>query len=247
MRRALPIVTLVPLLAGSPPLAAQEPAAATGESPFSGQAELSFVSTSGNTDTRTLGVAGEFQYVTDGWTLEAKTAYVSGSTDDELSARSVTTEARVAREISAQFEVFGRFDHVRNLFAGIRNRYAGEGGLGYRIGPSDARHRVRFVAGTGFTKELRVATPDRTFVSANYGARYRWRVSATADVAAEATLTHNLEVASDWRAASTVSITAQLTAALSMKLSHRLGYLHQPVPGFRKRDVVTSAAVVARF
>ena len=229
------------------PRTARAQTAAAAEPPLTVQAELSYVATSGNTDTQTLGVGGEFQIDTDGWTIDAKSAYVSGSSQDQLTARSVTTQARVARRISEYFELFGRFDHVRNRFAGIRNRFATEGGIGYRIGENDATHRLRIVAALGFTQELRVATPDRAFASANYGARYRWRLSATAEVAAEGNVTQNLETSSDWRAATTTSVTAQLTSALSLKLSNRVAYLYQPVPGFGKSDVLTSAAVVAAF
>jgi putative salt-induced outer membrane protein YdiY len=244
--RALPLVLLL-TLAWPTPLGAQPPAPAPASLRPTGQAELSFVATSGNTDTRTLGLAGEVELIVDGWTLEARSAFVSGSADNAITARSVSAQLRGARRLSDRLETFAQFDYARNRFAGILDRYTADGGLRVRLSPPEGRHQLRLLLGGGYTRELRVASKEQAFASANYGASYRSRLSGTSELSADAQLTHDVGRAANWRGATTISVTAQITAALSMKLSSRLSRLNEPVPGFGRSDVLTSAAVVATF
>lgn len=43
------------------------------------------------------------------------------------------------------------------------------------------------------------------------------------------------------------SLTADVSTVLALKLSFAILYSNEPVPGFKKRDTTTSAAIVAKF
>ena len=53
--------------------------------------------------------------------------------------------------------------------------------------------------------------------------------------------------ASDWRLSNDLALTAGLSRIFSLKFSQTLTYLNEPVPGAQKRNIITSAALVANF
>ena len=57
----------------------------------------------------------------------------------------------------------------------------------------------------------------------------------------------DLNTGDDWRFSNEIAATAALSSRLSLKVSHKLSYLNEPVPGFRKTDAILSAALVASF
>jgi hypothetical protein len=61
------------------------------------------------------------------------------------------------------------------------------------------------------------------------------------------TLTFNLSRGGDWRGASVTAISAGLNSLLSLRVSHVVSYLNEPVAGFGRTDTISSAAVVATF
>jgi putative salt-induced outer membrane protein len=216
-----------------------------------GSAELSFVSTSGNTDTQSLGLGGNVECKPNKWTYTAKAAFIRSESDDVETAKSLDTLFRAARDLTARLKAYGQFNYFQNEFAGIENRYAVEGGLSYML-LMYPRHTLEIDGGPGYTKEDRVETigildEDLSFATARVGAIYRWKLSDTAEFGEDAGFTFNLNDGNDWRFANATYIAAKVISIFALKLSYTLTYLNNPVPGFGKTDTITSAAVVAKF
>lgn len=93
---------------------------------WSGKGELSFVSTSGNSDTQTLGVGAEVEYKPGFWSFLFKSAFLRSEADNVENARSFLATLRAARSISPRLEAFARGEYLQNTFAGIDSRFAGE-------------------------------------------------------------------------------------------------------------------------
>jgi putative salt-induced outer membrane protein YdiY len=72
-------------------------------------------------------------------------------------------------------------------------------------------------------------------------------LSETATVSDEARFTGTFADDEDWRVLQNASVTARLTALLSLKLSNTISYVNDPVPGFKNTDTNTSIALVAKF
>lgn len=238
------------LLAAALPLAAQEPAAPPAPPPppplWSGQGELSFVSTSGNSDTQTLGVGAELAYQPLPWSAAFKAAFVRNEADGEEKANSLAAMLRGARAFSPRLEVFARGDYLKNRFAGIESRVSGEGGVAYAIFPAPP-HKLKAEAALGYTAEQRIAAPDRHFPGARVGLLYEWQISKTAVYSEELSFIEDLDDTSNWRLVNAGALTADVTTVLALKLSFAILYSNEPVPGFGKRDTTLSAAVVAKF
>lgn len=208
--------------------------------------ELSFVATGGNTDTQTLGLGTSIVWRPSPWTTEARIAFVRSEADDVLTAKSLVTEFRESRAFNARLEAFGRLGYLTNEFAGIDHRTAIDGGIGYKVltGPV---HTLRFDGGLGFARETRVTGEGLSDPIANLGAGYKWQVSTTADITNATLFTASLDEASDWRVGNGIAVTAALTDLLSLKLSHEVKFVNQPVPGFERTDTLLTFALVAKF
>ena len=231
----------------SPFLAADEPAAPAPPPPvWSGKAEISYLSTSGNTSVQTFGGGLEVDYKKDVWSGLAKGAFVRSETDSVVKAESTAGELRGARALSPRLEVFAQGDYFRNTFAGIDSRYALLGGGAYSAVKSPEME-LKLQGGVGYTRENRVTDSDRSFATAQAGILYKWKISKTSELSEEFAFIEDLKETGDWRVANTLSVSAAISTLLSLKASHVFNYLRQPPAGFGRTDTVTSLALVAKF
>jgi putative salt-induced outer membrane protein YdiY len=238
--------TLVPLLSIALPclLCADEPP----KPPplWAGKAEASYVATSGNTDTKTLGAAGEAEYQPLPWSAKVRFAYIHAESDGVDTANSFLGLLRGARKLSARLETFAEGDYFHDEFAGIDHRTTLQGGLSYLLIAPDP-HSLKIDGGVGYTWEDRTDGENRDFAIGRLGLLYVWKISKTAEFSEEAVFTESFKDSSDWRFANVASISAGITTVLSVKVSYAISTLNEPVPGKKKTDTITSAALVTKF
>ena len=239
LRLALPV--LLALCAA--PGAAQDDAP---KGPWSGTAEVSAVATSGNSDTRTFGLGAELIYDPGGWMWLGRAAYVETAADDEVKARSQSGQIEVSRDFSGRLELYGRGGYVRDLFAGIERRLTSEGGLAYHLLGGEP-HSLQLLGGGGFTRETRLVGDDLSLGTANATGRYNWALSDTSALTEEAAFVADLTTGVNWRFSNEIAATAALSTRLSLRASHKLSYLNEPVPGFRTTDTVLAVALVVNL
>lgn len=213
---------------------------------WSGTAEVSAVATSGNADTRTLGLGGEVVFDPGTWKWLGRVAHVETEADDVLRARSQTALLEVSRAVSERLDVYGRGGYLRDLFAGIERRLTTEAGLAYQV-IANGEHTFEVLGGAGFTKEQRSIGEDLSLATANGTGRYEWALTDTSALTEEAAFVAALNSGDDWRFTNEIAATAALSSLLSLKLSQKLRYLNRPVLGFQKTDTVFAAALVANF
>lgn len=209
-------------------------------------AELSLVATGGNTDTQTLGAGGSLIWRPAGWETRGRAAFVRSVADDDVTAESFVAEIRQSRKLSTRAEAFGRADYLVNRFAGIAHRTTIDGGIGWTIRETDAR-TLKVDGGLGVTYESRLTAEDQTFGAGTAGALLRWRLSRTTHIEERAALWIDLASAENWRVQNTAAVSVSMIRKLSLKVSHDLKHVAQPVAGFRKADTILSATLVARF
>ncbi len=213
---------------------------------WSGKAEASFVSTTGNTDVQTIGAGAEVDYKKDIWDGLAKGAFVQGKTDGDTTARTIAAGVRLGRHFTPRFELFAQGDYFKNEFAGIAHRISGAGGAAYSVVKTPVQE-LKLEAGVGYTKESRLVGGDRSFASGLAGILYKVKLSATTDLSEDFSYVESFKDSSDWRVANVFSISVAINKLFSLKASHTLAYLNEPVPGFGKTDTITSVALVAKF
>lgn len=209
-------------------------------------AELSAVATGGNASTRTLGVAGDVTHRRARHLSRASARFLTTAVEEVTQARALTAQARHGFAVRERLELFGRVEYARDRFAGIANRGAAELGAAYRP-DLRRRHVVVASAAAGFTAENRIGADDLRFATANGSAGYIWTPRPGTELREELAVVADLETARNWRATNALSLVVTLTRLLSLKASHGLEYRNLPVPGFRRTDTRSSAALVLTF
>jgi putative salt-induced outer membrane protein len=231
------------------PAFAQAPAAAAPPPPppkHEGTAEFSFVGTTGNTSTETIGLGGELIVRPDQWVLTNKANFVRNQSDSELTAQSFGYLFRAARTLSPRLSAFGEYAYFRDEFAGVLNRNSLVGGISYKV-VDLPRHLLFADAGLGYMNEQRREGDDVSSATWSLGAGYKWKISETAEFTEDFRMTGVFAESADWRILQAAAVTARLTKLFSLKVANVIRYAHAPVPGFENTDTTTSVALVAKF
>jgi putative salt-induced outer membrane protein YdiY len=233
-------------LLGCVPLAsAQQPGAPPAPPPrLEATAQFTFLDTNGNADTQSLGAGGNLTWRPDPWTYSAKLIFAQTESEDELSARSVAGGFRAARALNARVAVFGQYDYLRDVFAGVDQRHVTEGGLSY-LTFDTSLHRLRVDTAVGYLNEQR---PDRTLDAAtlSLAAAYRLAVSTTSEFTYDPRFLQPLTDSAGSKFDHTAALTVALNTILSLKLSHILRYSAEPPVGFDTTDTITAVSLVAK-
>ncbi len=249
MKSSVPVILVAVAFALALPAgsAAQDPPKEPPPPPrFEGTADFSFVSTTGNTSTQSIGLAGDTMYRPNGWEIRNKAAFVRAKTGDDLSAQSIVYLFRAARKITARLSGYGQFDYTRDRFAGIEHRNAALGGLEYRL-LETAPHDLKLFGGVGYVNEQRLTGEDVSTGAVDAGWAYTLKVSETADLTDDFRWGASFDESSDWRVNHVAALTTRVHSILSLKVSHTTRYVNFPPPGFEKTDTITSVALVAKF
>jgi putative salt-induced outer membrane protein YdiY len=226
-------------------VSAQQPGAPPEPPPrLEATAQFTFLDTNGNADTQSLGGGGSLTWRPDPWTYSTKLIFAQTETDDELSARSVAGGFRAARAINPRLSLFGQYDFLRDVFAGVDQRHVTEGGVSFLTFDTPL-HRLRFDTGLGYLNEQR---PDDTFDSAtlSLAAAYRMAVSTTSEFTYDPRFLQPLDDRDASKFDHTAALTVALNTILSLKLSHILRYSAQPPAGFDTTDSITAVSLVAK-
>src|SRR5262249_48736173 len=139
-------------------------------------------------------------------------------------------------------------------FAGIGNRVVIESGLSFTASDTSVR-TVMLEGAAGFTSETHVASPDPTVVTSldmTYAVTsgtigYWQKIMLTSQLKKDLSVTADLVSGTNWRATNNLAFQMTLTRLLSFKLSNALEFRHAPVPGFKRMDLRTAAALVFTF
>jgi putative salt-induced outer membrane protein len=214
--------------------------------PLSGSAELSYVSTSGNTDTKSLGAGFALKYKPGLWTTDVTAAWVKAETDGVTTADKLTAAATLSRAFGERLEAYGRASYLANEFAGIDSNLGLEGGVFYKVLRGE-KQSLDLGGGLGYVDEKRTTAEDRSFTSGNAFAKYKWKISKSADFTDELNYVYDFDNSNDWRYANSAAITASINSMFSMKAYWNVNVLNEPVPGFEKSDTTTGVSLVAKF
>jgi putative salt-induced outer membrane protein YdiY len=140
-------------------------------------------------------------------------------------------------------EFFGEASYGRDRFAGIDNRFRAAAGAAYSA--SLRRRQTLTAEGSfGYTAENRLDATDRRFPTATGTLRYRWPIVPGTEFTEDAGVIADLGAVRNWRGTSATAFVVTLTRSVSFKLSHALEYRNEPVRGFGRTDLETTAALV---
>lgn len=207
---------------------------------------LSYVATSGNSDTNTLGFDLKVERRPEPWGFEFLANFNRAEDNGDLTAERYYAGGRAMRSLSERWEVFAGLSGEKDEFAGFDLRALVEGGVTYHalLGP---KHLLSFDGGLTWTDEDRIVPPDVSYFGGVAGLHYEWKISDTASLYERLLFYPNFDDSSDWRLSSDTGLQVSMTSLLAVKLGYELRYRNQPIGDADDTDTTTKASLVFTF
>jgi putative salt-induced outer membrane protein len=244
------------------PAAAQESTEEAPEPNWTNELGLSYVGTSGNTETSTLGLDFKSTRKPTPWGLELYAMFTRSEDDGELTAEQYLVGGRAIRELNERWSVFGGLSWAKDPFTGFDNKYLAEIGAIY-LAVDTERHQLSFDAGLSWNSEdqifeeeilpptepptFREYTENVSWFGGLLGLTWDWAISANASLNQRLLFTPNFDDTEDWRLGSDTSITAAMTELLALKFSYLVRYRNLPIEDRESTDTTTKVSVVLNF
>lgn len=227
MRAALAVLTILLLLVWSPFPA---PAGEAPEKALSDEAELSFVDTSGNTDTTTFAFRNTLKYrFTEALLGTWKLGVLYGKDQGAKNAERYGTEIRLDFLVTERVYTFAYGGWFRDPFAGIDDRYYGGAGAGYKFltGPV---HTLAGELGLTYTSEKYTDGTDEGYLGGRAFAEYRYAITEKNRFTQSLEFLYDFDDSDNYNVNSETAVVAALTDRFALKASYVVKYDHRPVP-----------------
>ena len=254
MRRLSTVFCLILMIGVVPVLAQEAEEEAEPEPTWKGSLGLAWVSTSGNTDTSTLGLDFALERKPEPWGLEI-VARGNRAEDknrpegeDTTTAENYLVSARATRKLGARWQAFGGLAWARDPFAGFDSQTVASAGATY-VAVESERHLLTFDAGLTYTWEDRVPpAADVEFAGGLLGLDWEWKLGANSKLTERLVLLPNFDDSDDWRLSSITAIESAINSWLALRFGFDLRYRNQPVDDdFDSTDTTSTASVVFTF
>jgi len=210
---------------------------------WTGSLGLSYLMTTGNTDTETLGFTGALARLPTPWGVEIQAAANRAESEGTTTAERYFAGVRGKRAFGERWQAFAGVSYESDEFAGFDSRMILEIGGVFRAlaGPA---HLLDFDAGLTWTDEEPVLGPGIDSFGALAGLAYEWKFSETASFRERLVAYPNFDESEDWRVRSETSVEAALASSWALRVSYLFTRDNLPAPGFEKDDSTTSVSLV---
>jgi putative salt-induced outer membrane protein YdiY len=240
------------------PAIAQEDAEAPPEPTWTNEAGLSYVGTSGNTDTTSFGLDFKSERKPTPWGLNLIATFTRAEDSGVVTAEQYFVGARALRQLNDRWSLFAGLSWARDTFGGFENRYIAEAGAEFLAIKTD-KHTLSFDGGLTWTSEDQLKTrevpPDAIeeytdsvdWFGGVLGLTWDWAFSKSASLSQRVLYYPNFDDSADWRVGSDTAVKADLTKLLALQFSYLVRYRNQPIDNREKTDTTTKVSVVMSF
>lgn len=228
------------------------PAAAESDedvNPWSHETKLSFVATSGNAESTTVGFEhgselqkGEnsFHFKASGVRSEAATGDrlaivtpdgfdIVDPSESELEAEHFQVQARFERRFSEHRFWFTSLTWRKNEFAGIANRFSANAGIGHTWWKNDDGYlKTSYSLSANNQEDVVRGETSESFLGAEAHLDFRRQLTETTDYRAVLTVDENLDETNDLRAELIQALGVKINERLSLELSFEFLFDNQP-------------------
>ena len=210
------------------------------------QVGASFVGTSGNTETTTVGA--DFSQIRRWrvWQLESGAAAIRTTDHDIRTAERYLAAIRGKRQLTTILGLSAGEHVERDRLAGIDFRSILDGGLSWALVRSPG-WTLDGLTALGWSHEKLPIGPTRDHPVGVFQALSRVPFGAAASTTQRFTYYPDFKESSAYRSEAEVTAQAAMNGRLALKLGYLFRYSNLPVPGFKKSDNTTTASLVMRF
>jgi len=245
LRKNLCLLAAAAILFAAAAAAADEP---KNDKDWSDQAELSFVTTSGNTRTTSLAGKNLLSYkLTPRAVGSWKIGGIYGKDKGVTTAENYSTELRLDYLHTERIYTYVLGGWNKDRFSGIDRRYYGGAGAGYKIlaGP---KHFLSGEAGLNYTKEDYTDNTVSNFLTGRAHGKYEYAITKRNRFSQSVEYLYDFSDSSHFKVNSETAVVSSLTDLLSLKAGYTVRYDHKPVPStLRRTDTMMTVALVANF
>ncbi|WP_300376973.1 YdiY family protein [Henriciella sp.] len=220
---------------------------------WTGEGAFSAGYTTGNTETRDLGLALKLDRELGLWTYSAEASADYGETDSVETQNRWFVAGEVDRQLGDRLFAFGRISYESDEFSGFDSRLFAGGGLGYTILESDqVNWSVQGGPGikvdevqetTTIVNGVPVTTPATTEESIAFVGNSEYSYAFN-DAVSFSNGTDIIYASESTQIGNTSAVTASLTDRFSARFSFEVRHDTNPPPGFEATDTVTRASLV---
>jgi putative salt-induced outer membrane protein len=246
MKRVLLVIAMTGVV-GALPALAQETEEEEKEPAWKGSLGLSWVATSGNTDTSSAGVDFAVERTPEPWglsfTARGNTAQDSGVT----TAENYFASGRALRNLGKRWEAFGGLQWSKDPFAGFDSQTVVSAGGTYLAVESN-RHQLTFDFGLAYTWEDQITPVDEiAYGGGIFGLAWEWKLGEKSKLTERLTYYPNFDDSADWRATSVTAIEAAINSWLALRFGYDVRYRNEPIGDADSTDATSTASVVFNF
>jgi len=216
---------------------------------------LSYVGTSGNTDTSSLGLDFSSERKPTPWGLNLLAMFTRAEDGGVVTAEQYYVGARGLRQLNERWSIFAGLSWARDPFSGFDARYLAEAGAEF-LAINTEKHKLSFDLGLTWTSEDQIRFDDalqeeiiRTvdWLGAVAGLKWDWAFSKSASLSQRLLYYPNFDDTADWRVGSDTAVKASLTKLLALQFSYLVRYRNQPIDNLEETDTTTKMSVVMNF
>jgi len=250
------MIGLVAALAAWPAMAQEAGAEEEAPEPnWKNEVGLSYVGTSGNTDTSSFGLDYKGERKPTPWGLNLIAMFTRADNEGIVTAEQYLVGARGLRQLNDRWSLFAGLSWARDPFSGFDNRYIAEVGAEFLAVNTD-HHRLSFDAGLTWTSEDQIRFDDVAqeqftetvdWFGGLLGLTWDWAFSKNAGLSQRLLYYPNFDESADWRLASDTAVTASLTKLMALQFSFLVRYRNLPINDLEKTDTTTKVSVVLNF
>jgi putative salt-induced outer membrane protein len=205
-------------------------------------ADLGFVSASGNTNITTLTMGDRIVHTDGYWMFSQIGTYVTGETNNKTTANQLRLTGRVDYALLPRLSVFGGVSYERNTFAGFNSRTDEIVGLAWKaiLAPHDS---ARLDAGGVLTQEQDVDSTSQRYPSARAALSYKHQFSKLAYFHQFAEYIPNLRTSGSYRFNTESAVVAPISAHVGVKLAYAIRFDSRPQPTFGTTDRLLTTGI----
>jgi len=216
---------------------------------ITGQAELGFVATTGNTETQLLNAKVKLFMETEDWLHTGKLTAYSSSNTDQTTGQDLTTaekyngEVKSDRNIDDRQYIYGLGSYDKDRFSGFDYQATLGVGYGYKVISSDAT-KLTLEAGPGYRINAIKNGAKENELTLRLAEAYMLKFSDTAQFDQYLTIESG-----DYNTIAKLgaSVQSALSEALALKVGIDMKYTDKVLPGLDDTDTETYASVLYSF
>ncbi len=206
------------------------------------QADLGYVSATGNTDVTTMSVGNRITHNRGTWTYSQNGAYIYGRTKGKESANQLRLGLRADASFNGAVGAFVAVAYERNVYAGFNSRYDELLGIQWRA-IREKQDSLTVDGGGVLTQQENTLGQRVQLPAARTAVNYKHLFNGRASVQHLAEVIPDVKSGGHFRLNSETAMVAPLSEHMSLKVRYATRFNSAPPTGFGTTDRVFTAGV----